>query len=309
MTPNTRATSAGRAYLDLQNRARKEQRGTQEYLTAYVIERWLARLSRSPYADEFILKGGVLLAALGQRRPTADVDTLVLRLANDAQAVAARVVEIAAILDPDDGVEYLLETVGARVIRDHALYHGIRVTMDARIASAVLKFSLDVNFGDPVTPAPQAITFPGLRPESDPIRLLGYPVATVLAEKVATAIELGETNTRVRDFADIYTLTGSHSIRYAEMQEALLATASFRGITVVPLSSALGGLAAVRDRTYGAYRDSLGRFGSGLPENFAVLLGAVTTFADPLAGATSDFVWRPDQRAWSRAADGLAVNR
>ena len=63
MTRNTRDTAGGRAYLDLQNRARRERRPTQEYLTAYVIERWLARLSRSPFVNDFVLKGGVLLAA------------------------------------------------------------------------------------------------------------------------------------------------------------------------------------------------------------------------------------------------------
>lgn len=66
MSRPSRATEAGRAYLDLQNRARREQRGTQELLTMYVVERWLARLARSRYADHFVLKGGVLLAV----RPT-----------------------------------------------------------------------------------------------------------------------------------------------------------------------------------------------------------------------------------------------
>jgi hypothetical protein len=56
----TRGTAAGRAYLDLQNRARAERRGTQELLTLYVAERWLARLSLSPYVDQFVLKGGML---------------------------------------------------------------------------------------------------------------------------------------------------------------------------------------------------------------------------------------------------------
>ena len=70
----TRATAAGQAYLDLQNRARAEGRATQELLTLYVVERWLARLSMSPYAEQFIIKGGVLLAAYDARRPTADLD-------------------------------------------------------------------------------------------------------------------------------------------------------------------------------------------------------------------------------------------
>jgi hypothetical protein len=101
MSPVSRATPAGRAYFDLQSRARREGRGTQEYLTAYVVERWLARLSRSSYASQFVLKGGVLLAAFGQRRPTVDADALAIGIANDAETVAARVAEIAAIEDPE----------------------------------------------------------------------------------------------------------------------------------------------------------------------------------------------------------------
>ena len=58
----TRASPAGSAYLDLQNRARKERRGTQELLTLYVVERWLARLSGSAHASKFVIKGGMLLA-------------------------------------------------------------------------------------------------------------------------------------------------------------------------------------------------------------------------------------------------------
>jgi hypothetical protein len=72
----TRATAAGKAYLDLQNRARADGRATQELLALYVVERWLARLSMSPYADQFIIKGGMLLAAYDARRPTADLDAL-----------------------------------------------------------------------------------------------------------------------------------------------------------------------------------------------------------------------------------------
>ncbi|HEX8092518.1 nucleotidyl transferase AbiEii/AbiGii toxin family protein [Jatrophihabitans sp.] len=74
MSRPPRGTAAGRAYLDLQSRARAEGRGTQELLTLYVVERWLARLSASPYRDQFVLKGGMLLAAFDARRPTADVD-------------------------------------------------------------------------------------------------------------------------------------------------------------------------------------------------------------------------------------------
>jgi hypothetical protein len=83
MSRATRSTPAGRAYLDLQNRARAEKRGTQEFLTLYVVERWLARLGESPYLEQFVVKGGVLLAAFDARRPTADLDALARNLARE----------------------------------------------------------------------------------------------------------------------------------------------------------------------------------------------------------------------------------
>lgn len=70
----TRATVAGRAYLDLQNLARRSGRPTDELHQIYALEGFLARLAISPYADKLVLKGGVLLAAYAARRPTRDVD-------------------------------------------------------------------------------------------------------------------------------------------------------------------------------------------------------------------------------------------
>lgn len=223
MSQPSRQTPAGRAYLDLQNRARRERRGTQELLTLYVVERWLARLSASPYAEDFVLKGGMLLAAYDARRPTADVDALARGLANNQDTVVVRVAEIAA-RPADDGVEFVTATAVARPIREDAFYPGVRVAMDARIATAVVRFRLDVNFGDPVTPAPRVIELPSLRPDTAPVR---DPVETVLAEKLATAIMLGAANTRVRDYADIYTLTGRHDLTHGTVRAALDATARF----------------------------------------------------------------------------------
>ena len=95
--------------------------------------------------------------------------------ADDAQGVAARVAEIAAIAD-DDGVVFSAGSVSTRTIRDGALYHGVRVAVDARIGTARVKLRLDVNFGDPVTPAPHVVELPALRPGMEPVRGLGYPI-------------------------------------------------------------------------------------------------------------------------------------
>lgn len=299
MSRPTRGTLAGRAYLDLQNRGRAEGRGTQELLTLYVVERWLARLSASPYRGQFILKGGMLLAAFGARRPTADMDALARDFANDESTVVSRVVEVAAYAVPDDGVEFRPQTVTSRVIRGEDLYSGVRVAMDCALASAIVKLRLDVNFGDPVTPAPQMIELPALRAGWSPISVLGYPIETVLAEKISTAITLGSANTRVRDYADVYTLTGRWDIDHAVAREALLATSHHRGADVVALSSAIGEFVGLRGRAYAAYRAGLGPDGTRLPEDFAMVVNAVVVFADRLAEeAPSTTRWEASTRQW-----------
>lgn len=301
MTRPTRDTDAGRAYLDLQNRARREGRGTQELLTLYVVERWLARLSTSPHADRFVLKGGMLLAAFGARRPTVDADALVRHIANDVDIVTRVVAEIAG-RPGDDGVEFLTRTAQARVIRDDALYSGVRISMEARVATAAVRFRLDVNFGDPVTPAPRPVELPPIRPDMEPVRVLGYPIETVLAEKIATATFLGATNTRVRDYADVYTLTGRHDLGHTEVRSALLATTAFRGTPAGPLSEAIDELVDLRRSTYAAYRRSLRSDGDHLPSAFAELVADVVSFADPLAEEKRHLRWSASARSWNGAS-------
>src|SRR3954465_3588342 len=111
VTRPTRADSGGRAYLDLQNLARRQGRQTQTLMVIYVLERFLARLEVSGYADRFVLKGGMLLAAWAARRATVDADFLVRSLNLDESSVLRRVVEITALPAPvEDGVEFRTDT-------------------------------------------------------------------------------------------------------------------------------------------------------------------------------------------------------
>ncbi|OMH26697.1 abortive infection protein AbiGII [Tersicoccus phoenicis] len=300
MNRPTRETPAGRAYLELQTRARRENRGTQELLTMYVVERWLGCLARSPYAADFVLKGGMLLASFGNRRPTVDADALARNMAADEQTVAARVAEIAALVRPDDGVQFLPDTISTRVIRGDAVYAGIRIVMGAQLAGAQLQLRLDVNFGDPVTPGARLMELPALRSGAEPIRLLGYPLETVLAEKLATAIDLGLANTRVRDYADVYALTDNHAVTCGSMRAALTATTTFRNVELRPLVGAAAGLGPLRASTYTAYRRRLGQAGNALPEEFQKVIDGTVALVDPvIGGITGDACWEPAIRRWS----------
>ena len=271
----------------------------------YVVERWLARLSRSRYAADFILKGGMLLATFDARRPTADADTLARNLPSDQQSVVATVSEIAGIADPDDGVLFHPDTVAARTIRDAGMYEGTRVTMQTTLASAKVKLSLDVNFGDPVVPAPRLVRLPALREGMADVQVLGYPIETVIAEKLCTAVQLGELNTRVRDYADIYSLIGTHGIDGDVVRAAVSATATFRGTTLERLSVAAGGLAELRQNDWAAYRRQLGPDADRLPSVFADVVASVSAFADPiLTGAAAGRAWSSATKAWVNPSRG-----
>jgi hypothetical protein len=204
VTRPTRATPEGRAHADLQNLARRESRSAQELLVFYVLERFLARPGDGRQRERFVLKGGMFLAALNARRPSVDADLLATHLSNKTEEVLARGIEIAdTTVTPDDGARYLGDTAKARIICEGDLYSGVRVTMNATVADASVKLQLDINFGDPMTPAPSTIAYPRLREGSPPVRVLGYPLPAILAEKVTTAIQLGAANTRIRKFADV----------------------------------------------------------------------------------------------------------
>ncbi len=135
MTAPSRATRAGQAYLDLRVKARNGRRPVDELLQFYVLESFLARLADSRYADQLILKGGVLLAAFGERRPTRDIDLQAHTLDNDVETVRVVICEVAA-RRLDDGVSFDVADATAAVIRDEDAYRGVRVTMKAELATA-----------------------------------------------------------------------------------------------------------------------------------------------------------------------------
>lgn len=296
MTRPQRSTPAGRAYLDLQRLARRSGRSMQALLPMFASERWLARLAASPHRSRFVLKGGVLLAALGNRRPTQDADLLALNIANDHDTIIGYVNDV-ALIGLADGVSFDPSTTTATTIRESEAYLGVRLSMDCTLATARIKLKLDINFGDPVTPGPDTINLPTLL-DGPPVQIQGYPIATVLAEKLSTAVQLGQANTRIRDYVDLYNLTGTHPVDFRQARDALLATAAYRAVNLQPLSIAVGELATIRAGTYRTYRAGLGTDGTDLPESLTEVITAVIAFADPLVQDVPRHSWNPTTRDW-----------
>ncbi|MDX6329757.1 MAG: hypothetical protein QOI83_2140 [Streptomycetaceae bacterium] len=299
MVNPTRDTAAGRVYNDLRNLARRNSRSTDEVMVEYVLERFLYRLATSPLGREhFVLKGGLLLAQFGARRMTRDIDILGRAFPGEATEIIRRIAAIAAT-EIDDGVTFDSTTLKTVPIREEDEYHGLRLTMAASIARARLKLQLDVSFGDPITPGPRTIDYPQqLTAES--FQILGYPIATVIAEKLSTAVSLGDLNTRDRDYADLYRLLTLNNLDGQELTTALAATAAHRSITLKPLSTAITDLAERRQSSYTAWRRRQGPAATGYPERFTDVVQQVTAFAEPLlTGDAAARTWNAATVTWS----------
>lgn len=305
--PNpTRDSTPGRIYNDLRNLARRTGAPTDQVMLEYLLERFLYRVSVHPLGGQhFVLKGGLLLAQFGARRITRDIDILGRAFSGDAEEIIRRVAQIAAT-DIDDGVRFETESLTTVPIRQDDEYHGLRLAMSAALSKARLKLQLDVSFGDPVTPSPSLIEYPQRLNEAT-FKLYGYPIATVIAEKLSTAIALGDLNTRDRDYADLHQLVTRHHLDGDELTSALHNTADHRGIQLRPLSEAISDLPIRRQASYASWRRRQGAAAQSHPESFADLVTTVTEFADPLAaGAARDLTWHPETEAWQGFGDGRA---
>lgn len=275
--PPSRKTAAGAVYLDLQRIARSTSRPVAELFQLYALEGFLRRLIESRYADNFVLKGGVLLAAYTDRRPTRDIDFAAEGLDADLDNIESVVIEILKI-PVDDGLQYS-SVVKAESIRDDAESLGARVSIDGTHATARIRFHVDINIGDPLWPAPGLVDLPQIRDEAAPIVVLGYSPELVLAEKIVTAIQRGIANTRWRDFVDIAALADSEP-DVTRLSGAIQRVAAYRDTTVQPLADVLDGFAEVAQPRWAAWRTRQQL--DNAPVEFADLLDAVVAFADPV---------------------------
>lgn len=281
MTPPpapTRDTPAGRAYNDLRNLARRADRDPAEYFTIYALEGFLARLAASRYAEDLVLKGGVLMAAFAARRPTRDIDLAASDSTNDALDVERRIRDIIAkpLLD---GLVFDAESLTSQEIREDAAYVGVRVRLVALLASARIALHVDVNFGDPIWPGPTEAQLPLLL--GGTLRLRGYPDHMVLAEKIVTAISRGDQNTRWRDFVDIVAITRTRTINASDLRHALDVVATSRDVGLTPLAPLLAGMPQRAQPKWSLWRRKQ-RLSGSTPAQFEHLLEECLKFTEPL---------------------------
>ena len=213
----------------IRNLANKKDMSAQVVLQNYMFERFLERLSKSTYKDKFILKGGILIAALVgiDNRATMDLDATIKNYSINVESLTSIINEICSV-DIDDDVS--LSFSGIEAIRDDDAYGGYRVSVVSKYDTITTPIKIDITTGDVITPKEILYVFKMLFEEGG-FSVWAYNTETVLAEKVETILRRGELNTRPRDFYDVYILTKTQSLDYSVFVKALKSTAIHRETT------------------------------------------------------------------------------
>ena len=212
----------------IRNIAKSKNLPAQVILQNYMFERFLNRLSVSEYKEKFVLKGGMLVAALVglDNRATMDLDTTLKNLPLTPEAIEKALNEIFEI-DLNDDVKFKFK--GISPIREDDIYGGYRVALDAVYETIVTPMTIDVSTGDVITPSAVKYNFTGIFDDELTFEVWAYNIETVLSEKIETILRRSMFNTRPRDFYDAYILITTQSFDKALFAEALEKTIEHRG--------------------------------------------------------------------------------
>lgn len=213
----------------IRNLSKKKSADAQILMRNYMMERFLERISLSDYKDRFILKGGMLVAAMVglDTRSTMDLDATV-KGANVSVEDVENIISSILSVPMEDGVEFQVKRISE--IMEEAEYPGVRVSMETTFDGVRTPLKIDISTGDVITPREVRYSFK-LMLEDRSIEVWAYNLETVLAEKLETVISRNVTNTRMRDFYDIHILKQLHgeSLSASVLRDALAATATKRG--------------------------------------------------------------------------------
>lgn len=274
-------------------------------LLRYVNERLLYRLGISPHARNFVLKGAALFTVWSGKPHRATRDLDLLGYGDSSESHVRKVItDVASMKTEDDGVAFDAGSVDVRAIREENEYGGLRATLKAQVAEAIVRVQVDVGFGDVVTPEAVEIDFPTLLSFPAP-RLRAYPRETVVAEKLEAMVQLGLANSRMKDFYDLAVLSQRFEFDGDLLRTAVRATFDRRGTPLpedvpVALTPEFSGDAAKIQQWSGF----VSKTGMADAEDLSTVISRVARFvAEPLERARSSQRWLA---TWPRGGPWVA---
>ena len=290
----------------LKNMAKAGGRDADYLFQRYAFERFFYRIGESRYADRFILKGASLFTLwLGPMfRVTQDTD-LESSLTPDHGRMAAVFREIAETPVPaDDGVVFDFSSLSVEDIKKQDNYKGLRVKFHARMGQARLPLQFDIGFGDSVYPRAEVAEYPVLL-GGPPPRIKVYPQYTVVAEKFAATVELGMANSRLKDYFDLWILSGNFAFDLGILTTAVTRTFARNGLAV-PTDWPIG----LRDE-FANDAMKISQWNAFLrktqpqvrPDSLAAAVERIRAFLAPILSGEPrpPLVWSPETKQWEPA--------
>ncbi len=271
----------------LLNKSRETDRPFNELLQYYAMEKFLLRMSKLQNAEEFVLKGALLLRAQGisEIRSTRDID--VLRFGDsDIQTIEKILAEACEINIEGDGLNFDPESVRGVEIREQEAYDGIRVHIDGNLGNAGIRIQVDIGFGDVITPGPMWIEYPTILDDEHP-RIKAYTLESSIAEKYQTMVKFGLANSRMKDFYDIYFLSGNKTFEGPKLQKAIEETIKRRE-TPIPTEKPIALTEEfARDdsklKQWNAFRNKISD--DQVPSELVIVVERIVDFLWPVTGA------------------------
>jgi hypothetical protein len=272
----------------LLNRAREQDLAFQDLCQRFAMERFLYRLSASSHGERFILKGALMLFVWSPdpSRQTMDID-LLGQLPNDTALLRMVFRDVCRLEVPADGMVFDAETLEMEQIAREAPYPGVRVNLRARLGNTRLLIRVDVGFGDRVVPAPEVVDYPTLLEFPAP-RLRAYSRETAIAEKFHAMVHLGEVNSRLKDFFDIWSLSRSFNFEGARLARAIHATFEQRERAMPARTLALTAEFGEMPSKQVQWASFVRKRGVQGPSEFGEVVAQVASFLQPVASALSE---------------------
>jgi len=281
----------------LLNISRTGKRPFMEVLQYYAMERFLYRLSKSSYAENYILKGGLMLRVWdsSEARPTMDIDMLG-KETNDIQDIIAQMYDILTVdIDPD-GLVFDLATIKTESITEDSKYKGIRVKFQGILETAKINIQIDIGFGDVIYPKPKKTKIPVTLDFPAPF-LLCYSKESVIAEKFEAMINHGRLNSRIKDFHDIWLLSRQFNFKFSDLSEAVKLTFNQRGTIIQqPIDAFSTDFIATHQKMWSAFCTRIGA--KDVPESFEDIVSDIKNFLMPIITNCSDLSEWPAGGPW-----------
>jgi hypothetical protein len=265
----------------LLNISKKDKRPFGEFLQYYAMERFLYRLSLSKHSKCFILKGALMLRIwdFPAIRPTMDIDMLGIT-DNESQKLLNQIKDIIQVEVEPDGLLFNAESLQTEEITEDANYKGIRIRFQGALGKAKIRMQIDVGFGDALYPTPEQQELPTILDFPAP-SLLCYTRESAIAEKFEAMVKLGEVNSRMKDFYDIWMLSRQFEFSGSSLREAIRQTFSNRE-TTIPESIEVfeESFADKKQMQWTAFRKRLKQ--DHIPEKFLDIIKTLKVFLEPV---------------------------